>query len=130
MPLRMQEHVRKTLHSIYRTNFRHEFTDFANPQRIYAPNEEKGLLVCSWPEGKWSALPFVYSDEVWTEIEYQVAAHLMYAGMANGGSAIVRAFRDRYDGLRRNRRNEVECGSYYARAMSSWSLLPALQSAK
>ena len=125
-PLLPQEHVRKTLHSIYRNNFRHDFTDFANPQRIYALNDEKGLLLCSWPKGKRPALPFVYSDEVWTGIEYQVAAHLIYEGMVDEGLAIVRACRDRYDGLRRNPWNEVECGSHYARAMSSWSLILAL----
>jgi hypothetical protein len=125
-PLLPQEHVRKTLQSIYRNNFRHDFTDFANPQRIYALNDEKGLLLCSWPKGKRPPLPFVYSDEVWTGIEYQVAAHLIYEGMVDEGLAIVRACRDRYDGLRRNPWNEVECGSHYARAMSSWSLLLAL----
>ena len=84
-PLLPREHVRKTLHSIYRNNFRHDFMDFANPQRIYALNDEKGLLLCSWPKGKRPALPFVYSDEVWTGIEYQVAAHLMYEGMVDEG---------------------------------------------
>ncbi|NWG13796.1 MAG: hypothetical protein HXY20_09705 [Acidobacteria bacterium] len=125
-PLLPPEHVRSALLSIFRNNFRHEFTDFANPQRIYALNDEKGLLLCSWPRGKRPALPFVYSDEVWTGIEYQVAAHLIYEGMVDEGLAIVKAVRDRYDGLRRNPWNEVECGSHYARAMSSWSLLLAL----
>jgi hypothetical protein len=68
----------------------------------------------------------VYSDEVWTGIEYQVAAHLIYEGMIDEGLAIVKAVRDRYDGLRRNPWNELECGNHYARAMSSWSLVLAL----
>jgi len=68
----------------------------------------------------------VYADEVWTGIEYQVAAHLIYAGHLAEGLALVRAVRDRYDGRRRNPWNEVECGSHYARALSSWSLLLAL----
>ncbi|PYV36627.1 MAG: hypothetical protein DMG06_30305, partial [Acidobacteria bacterium] len=34
--------------------------------------------------------------------------------------------RDRYDGARRNPWNEVECGSHYARALASWSVLLAL----
>ena len=63
---------------------------------------------------------------MWTGIEYQVAAHLIYEGMVDEGLAIVRACRDRYDGLRRNPWNEVECGPHYARAMASWSLLLAL----
>ena len=120
------EHIRSALSAIYRYNFRQDFSDFANAQRIYALNDERGLLLCSWPRGKRPALPFVYSDEVWTGIEYQVAAHLIYEDMVKEGVAIVDAVRDRYDGARRNPWNEIECGHHYARAMSSWSLLTAL----
>lgn len=120
------EHVRETLRSIYRHNFRHDFFDHPNTQRLYALNDEKGLVLCSWPRGNRPGLPFVYSDEVWTGIEYQVAAHLIYEGMVAEGLAITKAVRDRYDGERRNPWNEVECGSHYARALASWSLLTAL----
>jgi hypothetical protein len=73
----------------------------------------------------------LYSDEVWTGIEYQVAAHLIYEGLVEEGFAIVKGARDRYDGIPRppigrNPWNEIECGGHYARAMSSWSLLLAL----
>jgi uncharacterized protein (DUF608 family) len=120
------EHIRTALRSIFRHNFRQDFHDLANVQRIYALNDEKGLLVCSWPKGNRPKLAFFYSDEVWTGIEYQVAAHLIYEGMIKEGLAIVEAVRNRYDGARRNPWNEVECGGHYARAMSSWSLLSAM----
>ena len=120
------DHIRSALNSIFRYNFNTDFAGFANAQRIYALNDEKGLLLCSWPKGKRPALPFVYSDEVWTGIEYQVAAHLIYEGMVKEGLAIVEAVRARYDGTRRNPWNEIECGHHYARAMSSWSVLTAL----
>ncbi len=119
------DRIRSALRAIFKYNFREEFHDFANAQRLYAMNDESGLLLCSWPRGRRPALPFVYSDEVWTGIEYQVAAHLVYEGMVKEGLAIVRAVRDRYDGVRRNPWNEVECGHHYARAMASWSLLTA-----
>ena len=35
-------------------------------------------------------LPFVYSNEVWTGIEYQVASHLMFEGEVEKGLDIVR----------------------------------------
>jgi non-lysosomal glucosylceramidase len=120
------DHLRRALDSIFRYNFNADFSGFANAQRIYALADEKGLLLCSWPKGKRPALPFVYSDEVWTGIEYQVAAHLIYEGMVKEGLAIVEATRARYDGRRRNPWNEIECGHHYARAMSSWSLLTAI----
>jgi non-lysosomal glucosylceramidase len=120
------ERVGKTLESVYRFNFKHSFYDHPNPQRIYALNDERGLLLCSWPKGGRPELPFVYSDEVWTGIEYQVAAHLVYRGYVDEGLAVVKAVRDRYDGGRRNPWNEVECGAHYARALASWSVLLAL----
>jgi uncharacterized protein (DUF608 family) len=120
------EHIRKALQSIFQYNFRSSFADFTNTQRLYALNDERGLLLCSWPHGGRPALPFVYSDEVWTGIEYQVAAHLFYEGLVKEGVTIVDAVRDRYDGVRRNPWDEIECGHHYARAMSSWSLLTSL----
>jgi len=120
------DRVARTLESIYRFNFRNGFYEHANPQRIYAMNDERGLLLCSWPKGGRPMLPFVYSDEVWTGIEYQVAAHLIYRGYVAEGLSIVKAVRDRYDGERRNPWNEVECGAHYARALASWSVLLAL----
>jgi hypothetical protein len=125
-PVLAPEHVRATLASIYRYNFKHDFFEHPNAQRLYALEDEKGLLLCSWPKGGRPALPFVYAVEVWTGFEYQVAAHLVYAGHLAEGLAVVRAVRDRYDGRRRNPWNEVECGSHYARALSSWSLITAL----
>jgi hypothetical protein len=71
-------------------------------------------------------LPFVYSDEVWTGVEYQVAAHLIFEGRTREGLSLVEALRARHDGYRRNPWNEVECGHHYARSMASWALIPAL----
>jgi hypothetical protein len=120
------ERVRAALESIFRYNWRADLGDHANTQRTYALNDEAGLLLCSWPKGERPTQPFPYSDEVWTGIEYQVAAHLIYAGLVDEGLTIVRGLRDRHDGERRNPWNEFECGNHYARAMASWSLLLAL----
>ena len=120
------DHVRTAARSIFKYNFKKRMTDFANVQRVYALNEEAGLLLCSWPHGNRPALPFVYSDEVWTGIEYQVAAILIYNGLVKEGLEIVKAVRDRYNGLHRNPWDEEECGHHYARAMSSWAVLLAL----
>jgi len=76
-----------------------------------------GLLLCTWPKGGQTAIPFIYSNEVWTGIECQVASHLMLEGMVDEGLEIVRICRDRYDGVRRNPFNEYECGHWYARAL-------------
>jgi uncharacterized protein (DUF608 family) len=121
-----QTNVKKTLAAIYKFNFKSDLSDHACTQRPgYAMGHEAGLILCTWPHDDQPTLPFVYSDEVWTGIEYQVAAHLIMSGMVNEGIAIVKGVRDRYEGHVRNPFNEYECGNYYARALASYALLQA-----
>jgi hypothetical protein len=116
--------VKKNLESIYKYNFKTDLSTHANPQRPgYAIGKEAGLLLCTWPNGGKPSLPFVYSDEVWTGIEYQVASHLLLKGYVKEGLDIIRGCRNRYDGKIRNPYNEYECGHWYARAMASYALL-------
>jgi uncharacterized protein (DUF608 family) len=123
--------VTSHLLAIHRHNLREDLTDHANPQRpTYAVAGEGGLLLCSWPKGGELSLPFVYSNEVWTGIEYQVASHLMLMGHVKEGLDIVRLCRQRYDGRVRNPFNEYECGHWYARAMSSYAMLASLSGAR
>lgn len=121
-----EEHVKKAIKSIFEYNFQQGLSEFSNVQRTYALNDEHGLLLCTWPHGGRPYLPFVYSDEVWTGIEYQVACTFIYEGYLEEGLTIVKAVRDRHDGYRRNPWDEVECGHHYARSMASYGLLTAL----
>ena len=115
------------LRAAHRHNLKQDLSAHANPQRpSFAFGAEAGLLLCTWPRGGALALPFVYSNEVWTGIEYQVASHLMLLGRVDEGLEIVRACRDRYDGRVRNPFDEYECGHWYARAMSSYGLIQGL----
>jgi uncharacterized protein (DUF608 family) len=124
------EKVKSHLLSIYKYNLKKDLSTHANPQRpSYAMGKEGGLLLCSWPHGNKPSLPFVYSDEVWTGIEYHVASHLILCGCVNEGLDIVRTCRDRYDGTVRNPYNEYECGHFYARALASYGLLQSMSGA-
>ena len=126
-----REKVKSHLLSVFKYNFYQDLSLHANTQRpTYALGKEGGLLLCSWPRGGKPSLPFVFSNEVWTGIEYQVASHLMMMGCVDEGLTIVRTCRDRYDGRVRNPFNEYECGHWYARAMSSYALLQALSGAR
>jgi len=121
------ENIRSTLQAIFKHNFKTDLSQHANAQRPgYAMGHEPGLLLCTWPRGGKPTLPFVYSDEVWTGIEYQVASHLIAEGFVKEGLTIVKALRSRYDGRARNPWNEYECGNYYARAMASYALIGAM----
>ena len=122
-----KEKIKSHLIAVHKYNLKKDLSEHANPQRpSFALGNEGGLLLCSWPKGGKLSLPFVYSDEVWTGIEHQVASHLMLMGKVKEGLDIVRASRDRYDGRIRNPFNEYECGHWYARALSSYGYLQAL----
>jgi uncharacterized protein (DUF608 family) len=122
-----RENVRNHLKAIFTHNFKPDLSEHACLQRPgYAIGHEAGLLLCTWPHGGKPTLPFVYSDEVWTGIEYQVASHLIHEGLVEEGLMLVDAVRSRYDGHVRNPYNEYECGNYYARALASYALLNSL----
>jgi uncharacterized protein (DUF608 family) len=122
-PLKIKSHLK----AVHKYNLKSSLIEHANPQRpSFALGEDGGLLLCSWPKGGKLSLPFVYSDEVWTGIEHQVAAHLMLTGQVKEGLDIVRASRNRYNGRVRNPFNEYECGHWYARALASYGYLQCL----
>ena len=121
-----EERIDSAVSAIYRHNFLPGERRKPCLQRLYVANDEPGLVLCSWPNGGMPRFPFVYSDEVWTGIEYQVATLLIYRGMEDRAIEMVEAVRKRFDGVRRSPWSEMECGHYYARAMASWGLLIAL----
>lgn len=117
------DRVRTALASIVRYNLRTGFT--GHGYRGFADRDDTGLVICTWPRGGRPTVPLRYCDEVWTGIEYQVAAHCLTEGLIEEGLRIVQATQARYDGSRRNPYNEIECGDHYVRAMAGWSLLDA-----
>ena len=121
-----QEHVKKINRSIYRYNYREDMDGHESVQRGFAYPDEGGLTLCSWPHGGRPAQPFVYSDEVWTGIEYQMATQLIYQGDIDEAMNIVKSIRHRYNGERRSPYNEIECGNHYARSMAAWGMLVAI----
>jgi non-lysosomal glucosylceramidase len=120
------QHVATTLKSIFRYNYIADLSEHEAVQRTYALNDDAGVLVASYPSGNRPEIPFPYFAEVWTGLEYQFAAHLVYEGMTDEALTVVEAIRRRHDGERRNPWDEPECGHHYARAMSSWAVLVAL----
>ena len=121
------QQVKSHLLAVHKYNLKPTLIDHVNPQRsTYAIGNDAGLLLCTWPKGGKLSLPFIYCNEVWTGIEYQVASHLMFMGEVEKGLDIVRAVRNRYNGTVRNPFNEYECGNWYARALSSYALIEGL----
>ena len=120
------EHVKKAIDSIFKYNFKESLEEIKQTPRIFASPSDSGLMNCTWPSGKKPSVPTYYSDEVWTGIEYEIAALCVHIGKINESLKIIQAIRRRYNGARRNPWNEIECGDHYVRPMSSWTLLRAL----
>lgn len=118
--------VKKALGTIYEHNFKRDMRNHFNPCRIYCLNDERGAVICDWPDpSKKPVIPVPYSEETMHGFEYQAAVHMLQEGMVEEGIELIKAVRDRYDGRRRNPWNEFECGSNYARSMASYSALLA-----
>jgi len=122
--LAKKENLRKTCESIMKWNFLPDFTRHFNNMRTYCAGKESGLLMGSWPRGRLKT-PFPYFGEVMTGFEYVAAAEMVFQGMDTDAVKVVKAIRDRHDGLKRNPFNEPECGHNYARSMASWNVLLA-----
>jgi uncharacterized protein (DUF608 family) len=121
-----EDHVKTTLRSIATYNWRTDFHDIDPEERAFANADDHGLLILSWPRGDKPARPTRYHDEVWTGIEYQVAAACIHEGLVDEGMRIFEAARTRHNGVKRNPYNDIECGDHYARAMSGWTIIEQL----
>jgi hypothetical protein len=117
--------VRTAALSIFRYNFREGFRAHDQRPRPFATAADSGLLNCTWPRGGRPPAPIFYTDEVWTGIEYELAALLLYEDEVEPALRIIEAARARYDGHKQSPWNDIECGDHYVRAMSSWALLEA-----
>ena len=120
------EQTRQALQAVFRHNFVRPMRDLYNPWRIFCLNDEGGLVMCSWPEGRRRpAIPLTYAQETMQGFEYAAAGLMIQSGLVEEGMTVVEAVRERYDGEKRNPWNEIECGSNYARSMASYALLNA-----
>ena len=121
-----EDHVKRTLDSIMRYNFKENMYGHFNHMRSYVLNDESALLMATYPRGNRPARPFPYYNEVMTGFEYTAAVGMLYEGDLDNGIKCIQAVRDRYDGQKRNPFDEAECGHHYARAMASWAAILAL----
>ncbi len=136
-----KERVAKSMESLWKYNFHAGFQGVRQMPRKFVPDEESGMQMISYPHGgkpdPQHEIP--YADEVMTGFEYSAAATMIQAGKIKEGFATARAVYDRYDGRLKsgltyhswcysgNPFGDDECGKFYSRAMSVWSILLAAQ---
>ncbi|SFS85257.1 Uncharacterized protein, contains GBA2_N and DUF608 domains [Zhouia amylolytica] len=129
--------IKKALQSIMEYNFVNNYGRYLQSaeipvSRYYADDDEKGIIMCTFPKGgatkapglienEWEKLVVGYFSEIWTGQEHQLAATMISEGLLEEGLKIERAIHDRYDPIKRNPFNEIEYGNHYTRAMSGYA---------
>jgi hypothetical protein len=141
-PAYPQDRVRSALGALLRYNFRVDFRGVPQLPRKFVPDDRAGMQMIQWPRGTRPTPCILYADEVMTGFEYSAAAAMVQRGMLREGYMVAKAVADRYDGRRHtdvshgdtaawgfsgNPFGDDECGKYYGRALSVWSLLLASQ---
>ena len=102
-----------------------------------------GMKMITWPNDPQPIPGMKYGDEVMTGFEYGAAATMIQNGLIHEGLMVAKVIHDRYDGRLRtegvskvrngpwgysgNPFGDDECGKFYGRSLSVWSLLLALQ---
>jgi len=125
------QQTKSALSSIYKYNFKPSLKKHYNPCRVFALEEEGGVVMAEWPEGKRRpVIASPYAEEVMAGFEYQAAIHMIQVGLIDEGLEIVKTIRKRYTGEKRNPWSEIECGSNYSRSMASYGLLLAFSGFK
>jgi len=112
--------IATTLKSIMKYNYRENMFNHFNHLRSYVFDNESALLMSDYPFER-PQFPFPYYNEVMTGFEYVAAIGMLYEGQTENGFLCIKNIRDRFDGLKRNPFDEIECGHHYARAMASWA---------
>jgi len=139
------DHVRTALTNLFLLNFQGRMEGLPQLPRKFVADDDAGLQMFVWPAGTVPPPKRIqYASEVMTGFEYAAAAAMIQSGLLREGFTVARAVALRYDGRIRqglspgdytswgfsgNPFGDDECGKFYARAMSSWSLLLACQGA-
>jgi uncharacterized protein (DUF608 family) len=131
------ENERIALKSLFTYNFRGNMHGLKQLPRKFVADDDPATQMITWPKGPRPAKCILYGDEAMTGFEYAAAAAMVQAGLVREGLCVTRGVWTRYDGRLRqgvavggfngNPFGDDECGKYYARAMSVWSLLLACQ---
>jgi len=137
-----EDHLRSALRSLLKYNFQTDFAGIPQKPRKFVSEGDAGMQMITWPKAPRPYNHTLYADEAMSGFEYAAAATMIQSGMLKEGFAVVKAVSDRYDGRLRtgltesqwaswgysgNPFGDDECGKFYARAMSVWSVLLACQ---
>ncbi|AKU18658.1 hypothetical protein VV02_05335 [Luteipulveratus mongoliensis] len=146
------KHTDQAAKSLFTNNFKDNllgdtpYSGYNNSHqfRQYALETDAGLQMITWPSKDQPSNTPLYYDELMSGFEYSAAGLMLQRGQTAEGLGVVKAISDRYDGHARTGPyidmepcstgdgtgspfGDDECGKYYARTLSSWSLLTGAQ---
>jgi len=133
--------VNKAMRAVFKYNFKPNFFGINQKPREFVKPEDAGTLMITWPMGDRLKRHTSYADEVMSGFEYAAAATMIQAGNIEQSFVMLKAISDRYSGKLKsgykgnwgnwgfsgNPFGDDECGKFYGRALSSWSVLLACQ---
>jgi non-lysosomal glucosylceramidase len=92
------DHIQKTLQSIYKYNYKRKLYRHESVERVFALNDEAGMVVCDYSKSKRPQTPFPYFAELMTGFEYSAAILMLYMGMVPEGIEAIENIRRRGQG--------------------------------
>ena len=129
--------------SVFQFNFKSNLNNHIQVSRKFAKPDEAGMVGTTWPGNDRTKYASGYSDEIWTSYEYTIGASLIKYGLFKEAFILLRSGYDRYNGKLKtgyktdngwgnfgfsgNPFGDDECGQFYSRALSNWSVLLATQ---
>ncbi len=134
--------VKKAVRAIYKYNFHPLMGNRPQVPRKFVADFDGGTQMVVWPKNNPPAVTIPYASECMSGFEYSAASAMVQNGDVEQGYRVVKAIADRYDGYLRddltggntaswgysgNPFGDDECGKFYGRALSSWSMVPASQ---
>ena len=133
--------LEKATKSMLKYNFKSTLINHDQGHRTFALPQEAGVVVTTWPKENRTKYASGYSGEVWTTFEYTLGSLLMKYGTMQDALTVLRSGFDRYNGVLKtkyqgdwgnfgfsgNPFGDDECGQFYSRALSMWSVLLSSQ---
>ena len=136
-----KDRSKKAMKALFKYNFHADFHGQSMRPRQFVAVEDGGTKMITWPKNNRPIPCMDYGDEIMTGFEYAAAATMVQNGLLREGLTMVKANHDRYDGRKRtenisklgvwgytgNPFGDDECGKFYGRALSIWSMLLVMQ---